>query len=192
MNNLKSIFGIALLVGAVTLTSCNKNQDVDNTPSINPLAKEVVGSYTGTVTNSLSNKTEPATMTVTSTNDTTVSLHCVSNNFDSTITLKLYENSNQLMVCYVNQDFYNEYGKYPNDNDFCNSKSQGWDNGWCNGNNCWGGNDNWNAWTNHKNTQHSSTDMHYGGFNLDNNSCNYEFVVTNDTVAYSVSFSGNL
>ena len=161
----------AMLIFAV---SCKKNTD---TPDDQTLAGSVSGTYSGELKNSQTSQTSPATLTVTALNDSVIIMHCVADHFDTTVTLMLYEDYDSIMVCYTGKDFSNHYGRELDNHNFCYSKPNGWDNGWCEQHNCWGGNDNWNAWTNHLNTQHDKNDRHYGGFNAGSGWCNYSFPI---------------
>jgi hypothetical protein len=209
MRTIKTIFkqksSLAMLLGIMSVlvfSSCEKETQ-NNITDVKPLKSEVVGTYTGTLKNSATNDSRPATITVTAQNDSLVRMHCFSNDFDSTITMQLYQNYDSIMMCFTGQDFYNEYGHNTNNYDFCYSKQSGWmNNGWMNDGDCWGnnnnnwgnnnwaGNEQWNAWTNHLNTQHNQNDLHYGGFNLSENSCNYSFNINIDGTSYSEVFQG--
>lgn len=185
MQNVKNLSLIALSASLLILYSCKK--DEDNTP-VNSLTSMVTGTYSGTLKNLSTNQSKDATLTVSMQNDSLVRMHCVAQNFDTTVTVQLYQNHDSIMACYSGQDFYNEYGHNTNNYDFCNNQQAGWmnqswmgdehhygnhNNTW--GNSTWAGNNQWNAWTNHRNTQHNQNDRHYGGFNPTSNTCFYEF-----------------
>jgi len=191
------------VLSTIIFSSCNKEEIPNVITDTKSLGSEVVGTYTGTLKNSSTNESRTATINVSMQNDSLVQLQCLATDFDSTITLQLYQNNDNIMVCYTGQDFYNEYGHNTNNYDFCSSKQSGWmNNGWMNDDNCWGnsnnnwgndswaGNEQWNAWTNHMNTQHNQYDFHYGGFNLSENSCNYSFNINIDGASYSEVFQG--
>jgi len=182
---ISKIFVLGVL-SAIIFTSCKKDEDPNVT---NLLASEVVGTYTGTLKNSTTNESKTATITVSVQNDSLIQLHCIAANFDSTLILQLYQNYDSIMVCFTGQDFYNEYGHNTNNYDFCNSQQSGWMNSNWHGDN-WAGNQQWNAWTNHMNTQHSQNDLHYGGFNPTLNSCNYNFSMQNGNTNYFEVFDG--
>ena len=67
-----------------------------------------------------------------------------------------------------------------NDGNCWGNMNQGW------GNSNWAGTDQWNAWTNHMNTQHNQNDNHFGGFKPNMNSCIYKFSVQNSTNYFEV------
>lgn len=201
MKNLRILFLFALTIGVFVFSSCEKEDTLNNTAD--SLASEVVGTYSGTLKNSFTNQSTDATITVTMQNDSLVMMHCVAESFDSTVTIQLYQNNDSVMGCYTGQDFYNEYGHNTNNYDFCNNQQSGWsnskwmndDNYWGNNNNDWGnstwaGNNQWNAWTNHMNTQHNQNDRHYGGFDPTANTCNFKFSMLNSSTEYFEIFEG--
>jgi hypothetical protein len=205
MKNIKLIinsrFQLILVLGVLSLlilSSCEKEEIINES-----LASKIIGTYTGTLKNSTTNQSRQATFTVNMLNDSLVSMHCIGNGFDSTVVMQLYQNYDSIMVCFTGQDFYNEYGHNKNNYDFCSSKKAGWmNNVWMNDGNCWGnynsnwgnnswaGNEQWNAWTNHINTQHNQNDTHFGGFNPALNSFNCNFLVHNGSINYFEVFDG--
>jgi len=199
---IKSSILIMLFFGVVSLAVFSSCEKSELTPT-ELLVSRVVGSYSGTLKNSNLKQSREATMTVSIQNDSLIMMHCVANNFDTTLTMQLYQNYDSVMVCYTGQDFFNEYGHNTNNYDFCTSQQSGWmndnwmndSNSWGNNNNDWGsnnwaGDDQWNAWTNHMNTQHNENDEHYGGFNPEMNSCNYTFSMNDGNSDYSEMFEG--
>ena len=181
MKTINKILVAGLIAITVFAVSCKKS---DNNPGDQTLAGTVTGTYSGQLKNSQTNQTSPATLTVTALNDSVISMQCVADHFDTTVTLMLYENYDSIMLCYTGQDFRNQYGHDLDNHNFCNSKPNGWDNGWCEEHNCWGGDDHWNAWTNHLSTQHTKDDPHYGAFNPGAGSCEYSFPVNTNKSPY--------
>ncbi len=172
--------------------SCKKN---DTTPaSTQGLSKQVSGTYSGELKNSQTNQTKPATLTVSSLNDSLISLHCISSNFDRTINMMVYSDNDSIMMCFTGQDFYNEYGHNLNNHNFCGSKPEGWHSDWENDHDhWWGGQNNMsNAWNNHMNTQHNPGDQHYGWCYPANHSCKYIFKAPNSGTTYFETFTGTI
>ena len=201
MKNRRNAFLFVIAVSVFMFYSCEKTDAVDNTTD--SLASEIIGIYSGTLENSSTNQSREATLTVTMQNDSLILMHCVAGSFDSTIIMQLYQNHDSVMVCHTGQDFYNEYGHLTNNYDFCFSRQMGWtNNNWMNNNCCmgnnntnwgnmqWAGNEQWNAWTNHLNTQHNQNDRHYGGFNLTMKSCHYQYSLINGNTGYFEIFKG--
>jgi len=188
MKTIKISLFTAIVSFLFIVASCKKENVTQ--PINSDLALSITGTYSGQLTNSNTNQTQAATLIASSINDSMVNIQCTSIGFDTTITYRLYQNKEKVMMCFTGDDFYNEYGRYLNNNDFCNSKSQNWNNGSCMNNNCWGGNDQWNAWTNHKNSQHIQSDLHYGEFNVNSKSCSYNFQINDGSSSYTQSFVG--
>jgi hypothetical protein len=185
------LFVALVLVNAVIFTSCTKEESSEEeTPANESLSSSVEGTYNGTLKNSSTNESRSATLQIVKINDSLVSMHCVADGFDSTIINLLYQNFDSTMVCYSGQDFNNHYGHNLNNYNFCNSQPNGWNSGWCNTNNCWSGENNWNAWTNHLNTQHDKHDQHFGGFHMNSLSCNYSFPMNIGNTNYFEIFLG--
>lgn len=197
------LFLILVILITFFHASCNKQETSIDKTANNTLAAKVIGTYSGTLKNSTTYNSTQATLTTTSLNDSLVSIHCIAFGFDTTISVQLYQNYDSIMFCFIGQDFYNAYGHNRNNYDFCHSKQSGWmNNNWMNdgnwmgnmmhnwGNNSWAGNDQWNAWTNHMNTQHNKNDMHFGGFNHILKSCNYRFYMHSGNTHYFEIFNG--
>lgn len=187
----KSILVLSLIVATVFAVSCKKT---DTNPNNVILSNEVVGDYTGQLKNSQTNQPAPATLSVTPINDSMVSIHCISDSFDTTVNMMLYSNNDSVMTCFTGQDFENEYGHSLDNHNFCNSKPQGWHSGWENGHDNWWGGQNMmnNAWNNHMNTQHEQGDQHFGGFYPSTNSCNFTFNVELNNIVYTETFTGSI
>ncbi len=192
MNKIKSIIIGTLIAVTFITVSCKKTDD-QNLNKI-ALASKVTGTYSGNLLNSQTNATTPATIKVTTINDSLVSLYCQSSIYDTTVTMMLYENNDSIMMCYSGDDFYNEYGHNLDNHNFCNSQSNGWSSGWENNHDNWYGNSNnmWNAWNNHMNTQHKAGDRHYGAFDLSSSSCNYSFQIGGANSSIWEYFSGTI
>lgn len=195
MKVIKITFLASLILATIFAVSCKKTeQNTDPNTDSTRLSKSVIGTYSGVLKNSQSNQTVPATLNVSAINDSVISMHCIADNFDTTINMMLYNNNDSIMVCFTGQDFYNMYGHNLDTHNFCNSKPSGWHSGWENEHDNWWGNQNnmWNAWNNHMNTQHNPGDQHYGGFNPNTRSCNYSFTIATDSSTYSEIFSGTI
>jgi hypothetical protein len=192
-NNKINLFIVLGLFSVTLFSSCEEIESLNSTEDIEPLASEVIGSYSGTLTNSITNQSTPAQLTVTMENDSLVSINCTTDDFDSTIVMQLYQNNDSIMLCDTGQNFYNEYGHDLDSSDYCTDDSGDWDDdddNWNNDDDNWSGENNWTAWTNHMNTQHDPNDIHFGGFNIKDNSCNISFSINNGGESYFELFSG--
>ena len=192
---------LVIVLGILSMfifTSCEEEEIISES-----LSSEVIGTYTGTLKNSTTSQSRMASIEVISINDSLVSMHCVADGFDSTIVMQLYQNYDSIMLCYTGQVFYDEYDHNKNNYDFCTNRQSGsMNNNWMNDGNCWGnsnknwgnntwaGNEQWNAWTNHMNTQHNQNDSHFGGFNPSMNSCIYKFSMPHNDANYFEIFQG--
>jgi len=199
MKKFSKISFFLFIATALLVTACKKD---NRTPSASSLAAAVQGTYTGQLKSSatgqlkgsVTGQTDSATMTITAQNDSVVTMQCVSNQFDTTVTVMLYQDYDTIMPCFTDQDYYRQYGrKLDNSTNFCTNRSQNWSNNqWGNNQNMWWGNEKeqWNAWTNHMNTQHQPGDRHFGRFNPDSDSCTYTFQVNTGDSTYYQTFSG--
>ena len=188
---MKKQFWILSGIVAVLFAACD-NQSDQLFGDVN-LAKSVSGVYSGTMTNSQTGLSRDATLTVNYENDSLVSMHWKADDFDTTMMMRLYQNYDSVMVCSTGDDFYRQYGhNYQKDKDYSHSMDKdSWmgmgHNGGCN---CWAGNDQWNAWTNHINTQHDQDDDHLGRFDTRNRSCQFDIEVDDGNHTWMESFSG--
>jgi len=191
MKVIKTTFLVSLIVATIFAVSCKKT-DINTNNS--DLSSSVSGTYSGVLKNSQTNQSVPGTLNVLAINDSVISMHCIADNFDTTINMMLYNNNDSIMMCFIGQDFYNEYGHNLDNHNFCNSKPSGWHSGWENEHDNWWGDKNnmWNAWNNHMNTQHNPGDQHYVGFNPNTHSCNYSFTVATASATYSEIFIGTI
>jgi hypothetical protein len=188
MKGLNKIFIISAFASLFFGTSCEKNQEAGGVDS--NIAEQTIGTYSGNLINSASGLSQPATLTVNAKNDSVITMHCVANGFDTTVTLRLYENNDKISVCYTGDDFREKYGHHLDNNDFSHSKPEGWNNNWCHDHNCWSNGDEWNAWTNHLNTQHNQNDAHFGDFNLKDKTCSYKFLLGSNKAEFYETFNG--
>ena len=190
MRKISKILFLIFIASALVFAACKK----ENTTQPASLAGAVQGTYSGQLKDSRTSQTSTATLTVTAQNDSVVTMQCVGDQFDTTFTVMLYQDYDTIMPCLTGQDFYNQYGRYLNSNNFCTSRSENWNNNnnWGNNNNTWWGNgkDQWNAWTNHMNTQHQPGDQHFGMFNPSADSCTYSFQISTGDSTYYQTFSG--
>ena len=182
---------VLVLLGIVAVISMSCDNEASKLGDDLNLAKSVSGVYSGTLTNSATGQVRDATLTVTYENDSLISLHCEADDFDSTMTMQIYQNYDSVMICSTGDDFYRMYGhQYQGDKDFSHSMDQSWMNHNMNCSNCWAGNDQWNAWTNHMNTQHDNDDRHYGGFDTESHTGKLDFQMDEGQNMWFESFRG--
>ena len=92
MKNVKlSITAAMVILGITFLGSCTKTtEQID-------LTKDVVGTYQGKLSNSITNVQDSSIATITYYNDYTVRVHCIGGNVDTTFLLELYPEGNHMM-----------------------------------------------------------------------------------------------
>jgi len=166
MKTLIIVLGVAM---AATIASCNMNND-----QIRPnLSNEIMGTYSGTLTSSLSQTEMSATAEITSINDYTIQIHCFNADIDTTFSLELYQDGNMMRVCSTDNDFKNQYGHNMSIN-----------------HHMMGNNSNWTSWSQHMSNEHSVNDKHYGYFDMNASSFDYTFNMKGSNGTYEQRFIG--
>ena len=155
--NLKTILFVSLVL---TLIACEKSDDLN--------LSDITGTYTGTLTTDVSGKSSSlktantATAIVSMFGDK-IEVHCVSENFNETIMLEIYNHNDSIKVCLTGSDFETMYGHalghHGNMNGNMGNMST--------------------DWMQHMNDEHEQGDEHFGGFNMENNSFGYTFRMHN-------------
>jgi len=156
MKNVKIFLSFIL---ALSFFGCENDDDL--------FPNEITGTYTGSITSDLSNKsnssktTNSATAIVTKVGDK-IEVHCFDENFDETVMLGTYHNDDAVMVCLTGNDFENMYG---------HMMGQGNMNGNMHSNGT--------EWQRHLNNEHQDGDEHFGNFDMQHHSFNYTFRMSN-------------
>jgi hypothetical protein len=168
MKTMKILTLTFLAIVTIMVSSCKK----DKTES--DLTNQIAGNYQGSLNLGTSKSTNgTASADVTKINDYTVQVHCYGTELDTTFMLELYENGNSMMVCFTDDDFYNEYGHHESEN-----------------HHMMGNNGSWTTWQQHMDTDHNPGDEHYGNFNMDNHSFEYTFRMHNNQGNYTLKYTG--
>ncbi|WP_456462705.1 hypothetical protein [Lutibacter sp.] len=140
--------------------SCDKNEDL----SFN----DVAGIYEGTLSTNVSGKfdtksvtetTNPATVEITM-NGNEIQVHCYNENFDTTLTLDLFRDNEDIKVCLTGGDFEEMYGHMEGNREM-NEGMMG----------------SANEWMQHLSDEHKQGDEHFGGFDMGQNAFEYTFKV---------------
>lgn len=177
MRNLRkvSFFGMAILIS--TMISCS-NDDADELTLISEeKTVDISGVYTGTLKTEGTEKISEATFEVTMLDSMNVEIHCYGEEMDTTFMMHMYEYGDSIMICYTDSIFMMEYGHHMSDSTHgmgdngMGDGSMG-DGGMMGDGNGMGSNGMMN-WMDHMDEEHDSTDMHYGGFDMTNQSCDY-------------------
>lgn len=166
---MKTLRNMLLLVVVASISSCHNN---DNMLQTNP-ASQIVGTYKGTLTSSITQTGSPATTEITSVNDYTVGIRCYSIDIDTTIVLELYPDGNMMRVCFTDNDFENEYGHGMSAN-----------------HHMMGSGGNWTTWQQHMSNEHTANDKHYGYFDMNADTFDYAFNIKNGNNSYVQQFVG--
>jgi hypothetical protein len=156
VKNWKSLLTIIIVI---LFVSCQKSDDIGY--------NDVTGTYVGTLTSNLANKsseivvTKDATVVVSSVGNQ-IQVNCYAEDFDTTFMLGTYDNNDEVMVCLTGEEFENMYG---------HMLGQGHMNG--------NMQNNGTEWMQHLNNEHQEGDEHFGGFDMQRHSFNYTFRMSN-------------
>ena len=136
--------------------SCDTSDDI---PSNNDVSGTYIGILTAITTTDRGNAEAviPATTTVQNVGNQ-IEIHCEATNFDETLMLAIYENGNQMQVCYTGDAFEEMYGHMLGGGNMMGNNSQ---------------------WMQHLNNDHEVGDEHFGGFNMQNHTFNFTFKTDN-------------
>ena len=163
-----SIIVLGVAVAAI-IASCDMNNDQIRSK----LSDQIIGTYNGTLTSSLS-QTTSATAEITSMNDYTVQVHCFNADVDTTFSIELYQDGNMMRVCATENDFKNQYGHNMSAN-----------------HHMMGSNGTWTSWQQHMSAEHNPDDEHFGYFDINAQTFNYTFeFMTGALSGNRLSFSG--
>ena len=174
MKKIKLIIATALSV--VVLAACDKSDDVS--------VLEVDGNYVGTLTGFDDAKSETGVNTnqaaiaeIRKTGKGLIEVHLYSDSIDTTFVLNYYEHNNSALVCNNGDDFENIYG---------HMLGQGHTNGGMMG-------DMQNSetqWTHHLSDEHQDGDEHFGGFDMQTHTFEYQLNMIDGTSSYRLNFLG--
>lgn len=147
------------IIIVILFVSCQKSDDIGY--------NDVTGTYVGTLTSNLANKsseivvTKDATVVVNRVGNQ-IQVNCYAEDFDTTIMLGTYNHNDEVMVCLTGEEFENMYG---------HMLGQGHMNG--------NMQNNGTEWMQHLNNEHQEGDEHFGGFDMPHHSFNYTFRMSN-------------
>jgi hypothetical protein len=174
MKKIKLIITTALSV--VVLAACEKSDNVS--------VPEIEGTYVGTLTgfeNAKSetgvNTNEAAIAEIRKTGNELIEVHLYSDRMDTTFVLNHYEHNNNVFVCLNGGDFDNMYG---------HMLGQGHANGGMMGDMQNGETE----WTHHLNDDHQDGDEHFGGFEMQTHTFDYQLNMMDGTNSYNLKFQG--
>jgi len=176
MKKIKLIITTALSV--VVLAACEKSDNVS--------VPEIEGTYVGTLTgfenakgNTGVNTNEAAIAEIRKTGNELIEVHLYSDGMDTTFVLNHYENNNSVLVCLNGDDFENMYG---------HMLGQGHGNGGMMGDMQNGETE----WTHHLSDEHQEGDEHYGGFEMQTHTFDYQLNMMDGINSYNLKFQGKM
>ena len=156
------------------VSACDKTGDTST--------KSVDGTYTGSFSKIGSDGYSVeipgnATSVVTKTGNELITVHCYGNVLDTTIMLNYYENHDSIMVCFTGSSFTSMYG---------HMLGQGHMSGGMMGDR----NNNETEWEHHMKDEHNSGDIHFGGFDMMNQTFSYNFRMMEGANPFYLRFTG--
>ena len=156
------------------VSACNKT---DDTP-----IKSVDGTYTGSFAKISSDGFSVgipgnATSVVTKTGNELITVHCYGNVLDTTIMLNYYENHDSIIVCLTGNAFNSMYG---------HMLGQGHMPGGMMGDRDY----NETEWEHHMKDEHNFGDVHFGGFDMMNQTFSYNFKMMEGPTTFYMRFTG--
>lgn len=177
MKKIKLItLGAALIM--LVLAACD-NSDL-------PSDKLIEGTYSGTITDiddlgkSYLDTENDATAEVTILGNRIVQIHLYDDmELDTIFMLNYYEDMDSVNVCFTGEDFENMYGHMLGEGHFGDMGMMG------------DRQNNESEWTHHLNDEHDEGDEHFGGFNMQNQTFDYQFSIMEDGVTHNMLFQGN-
>ena len=157
---IKTAIALISITSVILFISCEKSDDLNY--------NDVTGTYVGTLTSNLANKSSKTDLTkeatvIVSRVGNQIQVNCYAEDFDTTIMLGTYDHNDKVMVCLTGEEFENMYGHMLGQ-------------GHMNGNMQNNGTD----WMQHLNKEHQEGDEHFGGFDMQHHTFNYTFRMSND------------
>jgi hypothetical protein len=150
-----------------------------------PVSIEAIeGIYVGTITdkgalnkNDYLKTENEAFAEVTKIGSEKIQVHIYDDTMDVTTILDYYEHMDSINVCLTGDDFQNMYGHILGQ-DHMSGGMMG------------DQQDNETQWTHHLNDEHQVGDEHFGGFNMQNHSFGYQFMILEDGITHDLIFQG--
>ena len=165
MRVFKYLVFTSIILMTLLAMSCKKDNDETSDLTVN-----VVGTYKGTLAEPSQQQSIEATAKVTKADFNIVHISCYGPGFDTTFLMELFENGDSMMVCNTGSDFKMQYGhnRMEEHHEMM-------------------GDSNWQDWGHHMDEEHDGGDEHFGGFDMDNRSFGYDFIISNDS---TLQFNG--
>lgn len=151
---------------AILFVSCEKEKAGPD------LADLVVGTYTGTISETPLKAGVTATTDVTKSDYNKVTIHTYSTAIDTTFMMELFENGDSLMVCNLGDDFFRQYGHDRMGQHHMMGSSSDLD------------------WMHHMDEEHQPGEEHFGGFNMTNHTFGYKYIMNDTGGDFALLFNG--
>ena len=179
-NAMKTQIKTSVVLMALTLIgliSCENNERYH--------LSDIAGLYEGTFTiyGSLKSaspdgsESEHGTAVVSMMEGNQIEVHCYGEAMDTTIVLDYYQHNDSVMVCLSGDDFERFYGHMQGHGHMGGSMMDDI-------------NDGETAWMHHLNDEHTESDKHFGGFNMQEMTFTYSFHMTDGVAPYYMNFHG--
>lgn len=153
MKNIKVALVLCLL--SIIIVSCSDNM---TTHGQNDLIEDVIGKYEGNLRDlTNSNKEYSAEVLINKISNTSIEMILLCEIMDTTIIFDVYHNSDSLMICFTDEDFEHHYGHGRSEMNHMMNDGDMWD------------------WMHHLDEDHEPGENHFGGFDMDHHSFNYNF-----------------
>ena len=106
---IKKAMALFSIMSLIFIYSCEKSDDL--------ISDDITGTYIGTLTLNQAGKSSetakaeavPATIVINEVGNQ-IQVHCLTEDFDTTVILDIYHNGDDIMVCLTGDDFENMYG----------------------------------------------------------------------------------
>ena len=176
MKNFKIVLSAILVLVSLGFTSCEQEGNEN----------EIEGKYTGTF--SILDKLEAApseedfegngTAEITITGSNQIEVHCNGEAIDTSFMLDYYGHNDSVYVCLRGEEFEETYG-------------HALGHGHMGGNRMGDIADGETEWRHHYNNEHQKGDEHFGGFNMQDMTFTYSFMMNKDSSSYYLKFHGS-
>ena len=159
---IKKAMALFSIMSLIFIYSCEKSDDL--------ISDDITGTYIGTLTLNQAGKSSetakaeavPATIVINEVGNQ-IQVHCLTEDFDTTVILDIYHNGDDIMVCLTGDDFENMYGHMYGQGNMMHGNMQ----------------HNSSEWMQHLNNEHQEGDEHFGSFDMQHHSFNYTFRMSN-------------
>lgn len=156
----------------LVVISCEKNKDAN---PADPSITEITGTYNGEFVQASSpDSATPGKAVVTIADNSRLTIHCVSEDLDTTFMVDAFDDGDSVMVCYTGQDFSDMYGHMESDDGHM-MMNMGSDE---------------TEWMHHLEVDHKTGDTHPGGFDKTDHTFFYNMPIMYGNSEQQLLFKG--